>query len=197
MKRWRRSDFQPEEPVTEAAQRRRLKGSMGLFLERRVKPDWMVTISFRDRVSRDGTRRPPTREWALPRLLRFLDEALEPAADGPILYILVEDYGARGGRFHAHALIAGVAHLDRRFWWDRASTLFGRTRIEPYSERGGGAQYIARHALTDTGNIHFGGRLLPRSIEKERPPVGRVVIARSAEVPSDLFHMTLGKWRQR
>jgi ribonuclease HI len=72
----------------------------------------------------------------------------------------VGDFGHFDARYHVHALVSGVAHLRRDEWWSRANQSFGRSEVKKFRERGGAAQYTAGHALTETGDIEFGGRLL-------------------------------------
>jgi hypothetical protein len=179
-----------------AERQRRLCGTYGFFLEQIQDWDLIATFTFKDLQDKDGRKRLWTRGSALAELLRYLD-SLERAAGGRIAWVLVEDFGRITKRPHAHALIAGVAHLDRWTWWEKAFRQFGRARIEPYVESGGGAQYLAKHALTDTGEIHFGGKMLDERTIREAARVGRVVVAHSAEVSSDLFHMTLGRRKGR
>jgi hypothetical protein len=171
-------------------------GIYGFFLETVQLPDWFMTVTFRDRLGRNGQMYTPSRSWALAGLRDYYGD-LEAAARARIGYILVLDVGELYGRLHAHALVAGVAHLDRQLWWEKALRQFGRTSIQPYQERIGGGQYIAKHALSESGDLYFGGRLLdPRPI-KEAQPVGRVVVARSADVPSELFKMGLVRGGRR
>jgi hypothetical protein len=123
---------------------------------------------------------------------------LEAAAGAPIGCVAATNFGTVGGRFHAHLLIAGVAHLSIDEWWRIAFSRFGRTTIDEYDPSRGGTYYVAKNALAENGELWFGGQLLadlPKNASGS--PVGRVVVARSADVPSVLFHMTLGRRRQR
>lgn len=56
---------------------------------------------------------------------------LRKVATATIGWIIAEEFGRAGGRWHVHLLIRGVQHLRRRKWWKRAFVRFGRTRIEP------------------------------------------------------------------
>ena len=49
-------------------------------------------------------------------------------------WVIAEEFGRHGGRWHVHLLIKGVRHLRRRKWWKRAFIRFGRSRIEPLHE---------------------------------------------------------------
>jgi hypothetical protein len=77
---------------------------------------------------------------------------------------------------------------------------FGLTTIETYRPGGGADDYIAKH-LVEGGDIHSGGRLLNEKLrdlaKKSSPAPGRVVVARSADVPSRLFKNTFGRGRKR
>jgi hypothetical protein len=159
-------------------------------------PDWYLTLTMRPTrlASSTATRRERWRS----QVERYLAE-VEVAARNPIAWVFVDDFG-RGGRLHAHGLVTNVAHLDRSFWWREAFERFGRAEIREFIRRGGAAHYVGKHALTPTGDVHFGGALLANLHTSQVPAefsVGRVVVARSAEVSSDLFHMNLGRWRQR
>ena len=46
-------------------------------------------------------------------------------------WVIAEEFGRLGGRWHVHLLITGVQRLRRTKWWKRAFVRFGRTRIEP------------------------------------------------------------------
>jgi hypothetical protein len=149
--------------------------------------DWFATITFSQL---------PSRDTAIASIKRYL-RGIEKAAGNAIGWVMVEDFGQLGGRLHAHILIAGVDHLDRQFWWHQAYRRFGRSEIKQYEPDEGGDEYLAQHALSETGNIHFGGGRFPDGAPKGEHAVGRVVIAPSANVPSHLFHQTLGRRRQK
>ena len=55
-------------------------------------------------------------------------------ATSAIGWVVAEEFGRAGGRWHAHLLIRGVRHLRRKTWWKRAFRRFGRSRIEPVHE---------------------------------------------------------------
>jgi hypothetical protein len=55
-------------------------------------------------------------------------------ATSAIGWVVAEEFGRAGGRWHAHLLICGVRHLRRKTWWKRAFRRFGRSRIEPIHE---------------------------------------------------------------
>lgn len=46
-------------------------------------------------------------------------------------WVIAEEFGRLGGRWHVHLLIRGVQHIRRKRWWKRAFVRFGRNRIEP------------------------------------------------------------------
>jgi hypothetical protein len=123
---------------------------------------------------------------------------VQQAAGRAISWVIAEDYGRLAGRFHAHALVDGVEDLDIDHWRAEACRRFGISRIAPYDPLRGAARYLARNALSANGNLHFGGTLAGLEIDTGATrEVGRVVIARSADVPSPLFHLTLGRKRIR
>jgi hypothetical protein len=59
---------------------------------------------------------------------------IRKAAIATIGWVVAEEFGRAGGRWHLHLLIRGVQHLRRKKWWKRAFRRFGRSRIEPIHE---------------------------------------------------------------
>jgi hypothetical protein len=55
-------------------------------------------------------------------------------ATNAIGWVIAEEFGRIGGRWHVHILIRGTQHLRRKKWWKRAFIRFGRNRIEPIHE---------------------------------------------------------------
>jgi len=55
-------------------------------------------------------------------------------ATSAIGWVIAEEFGRAGGRWHVHLIIRGVQHLRRKRWWKRAFVRFGRTKIEPIHE---------------------------------------------------------------
>jgi hypothetical protein len=55
-------------------------------------------------------------------------------ATAAIGWVIAEEFGRAGGRWHVHLIIRGVQHLRRKKWWKRAFVRFGRSRIEPIHE---------------------------------------------------------------
>ncbi len=119
---------------------------------------WFVTITFRGAHA-------PGRQWVRAQLDRFLNE-LADAAGCLVRWVMVDGFGGLGGRLHHHLLIAGVEHLNIDVWKRRACEQFGRTEIELYDSSGGAAHYIAQHALSENGNLEFGGNLLKHPEKK-------------------------------
>lgn len=56
---------------------------------------------------------------------------LERISTALIGWVVAEEFGRVGGRWHVHLLIKGVRQLRRKKWWKRAFVRFGRSRIEP------------------------------------------------------------------
>jgi hypothetical protein len=56
---------------------------------------------------------------------------MQKIATQAIGWVIAEEFGRAGGRWHVHLIIRGVQHLRRDKWWKRAFTRFGRSRIEP------------------------------------------------------------------
>jgi hypothetical protein len=55
-------------------------------------------------------------------------------ATASIGWVIAEEFGRLGGRWHVHLLIRGVQQLRRKKWWKRGFVRFGRTKIEPIHE---------------------------------------------------------------
>jgi hypothetical protein len=59
---------------------------------------------------------------------------MERVATQEIGWVIAEELGKTGGRWHVHLLIRGAQHLRRKKWWWRAFVRFGRSKIEPIHE---------------------------------------------------------------
>jgi len=68
-----------------------------------------------------------------PVTLSFFYE-VQKLATRVVGWVISEEFGRAGGRWHVHLLIRGVQHLRRKKWWKRAFRRFGRSRIEPIHE---------------------------------------------------------------
>lgn len=55
---------------------------------------------------------------------------LRSIATTSIGWVIAEEFGRAGGRWHVHLLVKGVRHLRRKKWWKRAFVRCGRNRIE-------------------------------------------------------------------
>lgn len=60
---------------------------------------------------------------------------LRKVATATIGWVIAEEFGRTGGRWHVHLLIRGVQQLRRKKWWKRAFRRFGRSRIEAIHEQ--------------------------------------------------------------
>jgi hypothetical protein len=132
---------------------------------------------------------PPVNDLALAEIKDFLF-LLQEAAEQPIRWMIAEEFGKVGGRYHCHLLVAGVAHLRRDVWWRTAFERFGRTRIEPFNPAQGAAFYCAKYATKQLGAIHFGGPAPGEpyaAVLKPGMTVGRFTLASSAEMPRNEF----------
>jgi hypothetical protein len=142
-----------QERWAEAARRKRRTASeLGDWFLRFGTPSWLMSITFQ------GKHQPgPNR--ALKLVKKYLRE-LGLEGGYAIGWIMAADRGSLGGRLHFHILIFGVGHLNRTKWWKIAFRRFGRARIVPYDNSLPGARYVAENALSDNGDLHFGGKLL-------------------------------------
>jgi len=112
-------------------------------LERTVKPNLMITITLRNRVSLDE---------GLRRVSGALGE-LEAELGYPIRAMIAWDRGKADRRLHFHLLVGGVRFLTRHDLWKKWFRRFGRTRIEPYFRDMGGAHYVAKNGFSDEGGF--------------------------------------------
>jgi hypothetical protein len=55
-------------------------------------------------------------------------------ATATIGWVIAEEFGRAGGRWHVHLLVRGAQHVRRKKWWKRAFLRFGRSRIEAIHE---------------------------------------------------------------
>lgn len=186
--------------------RENLPEAWGNFLACLAAWDWFVTITFKGDA--------PRPEKALKRILLWLADLQAQAGGKAIGWIIAEEFGRAGGRYHCHLLIAGVGHLQRRFWWSVAFERFGRTRIEPFDPEKAAAFYAAKYAAKALGAIHTGGTLAGRELhslrhakdgrrewadltEQSSPPQAtHVSVAPSASVSRDLYRLGLKRWRR-
>jgi len=172
------------------AQRRAVAQAFGYFVAYQLALwDWFLTITFRDRAG-VGL---PTPEMHRRQLFDFMLD-LERAKEH-VGWLIAEEFGELSGRFHCHGLVAGVAALSRKEWWQIAHDRFGRSRIEPVRLQEAAAFYAAKYQTKQLGTLHLGGILAGvdlRAWEQSQVPAagGCQVIAPSAEVPTALFHLT-------
>jgi hypothetical protein len=119
---------------------------------------------------------------------------LQRQAGHPIGWMIAEEFGRLGGRWHCHALLTGVSCLDRKQAWITAGSRFGFTNVVPFDPHRGAAFYAAKYAGRWPGRIHFGGTLAGTDLsecEKSRSQGGGRDVALSAPLPKGLFHMCL------
>jgi len=186
--------------------RSQLPDAFGQFLSKLTVWDWFVNpITFRDEVQ--------CPDAAMKRIEQWLAD-IEAHAGNPIGWVIPEEFGALGGRWHCHGLISGTAHLKRRFWWAEAFRRFGRTRIEPFDPARAAAFYAAKYAAKALGKIHFGGRLAGVELSHVVRPGGsrrswadshtkssessrtHAVISPSANIEKDFFRLSLKNWHR-
>jgi hypothetical protein len=137
---------------------------------------------------------PPVREAALASILGYLGD-LQIAAGKPIGWVVGEEFGRIGGRYHCHLLVTGVRELRRDVWWERGFQQFGRMRIEPFDPTRAAAFYTAKYAAKQLGGLHFGGTLAGVNLDALEAPKLRhgrgVVVVPSAALPREFFHLCL------
>jgi hypothetical protein len=166
-----------------------LPQAWGEFLAGLADWDWFVTITFRDELASDKARIEIAIYLAL----------LERAA-GPIGWLMAEEFGSVGGRFHCHLLVTGVRNAHRQFWWAEAFRRFGRTRIEPFDPNRAAAFYAAKYAAKSLGNLELGGTLQGIDLDLRQTPrvhKGGEDVALSAELPKQFYRLGLKRRPER
>ncbi len=110
----------------------------------------------------------------------------------PIDYVVADQYGSRAGRFHQHALVAGRG-LDRYPRRDLENWLLrnaGYSRILPFER--GAAYYVGRFIGRKTEGLEWDLRITGKTENRSLSvDVGRTIVAKSADLPSDFFHQTI------
>jgi hypothetical protein len=171
-------------PKTGAARQYRATGQVGPV--RIFVPD--PRLKAWEPCSRGGRNAaPPVPDKALAEIKKFFSE-LQEAAEQPIRWMIAEELGGIGGRYHCHGLVAGVGHLRRDEWWATAFERFGRTKISPFDSKLGGAFYAAKYAAKQLGALHFGGPAPGAefaALLRPGPIVGRADVVQSVEMQRD------------
>ncbi len=186
------------------AARADLPEAFGEFLAGLALWCWFVTITFRGDA--------PCSDAAMKGIGEWLADLQAFAGCSRAGWVIAEEFGALGRRWHCHLLICGVSHLQRLFWWAEAFRRFGRTTIEPFDPARAAAFYAAKYAAKALGKIHFGGTLagipLSRVVrrdgrrawddspESSEPSVTHEIVVPSANAEKALFRLGLGRWRR-
>ena len=162
----------------------------GKFIAQMAPWDWFINpFSFRTE---------PVPDAAIAGIKEFFG-LVQRQASLPIGWLIGEEFGRVGGRFHCHALVTGVRQLRRDFWWREAFRRFGRTRIEPFDPRRGAAFYASKYAAKQLGALHLGGYLggvQLSSLERPRAAGRGEEVACSADMPKTYFRLGLKRWHR-
>ncbi len=177
------------------ARRRRERSALpeayGEFIVSLAAWDWFCTITFRNEVT-DSAR-------AVAEVKAWLDLVRREAGLN-FAYLIAEELGALGGRFHCHILVADVRFLNRGFWWKEAYRRFGRSRIEPCERARAASFYAAKYSAKELGEFHFGGGLEAHRIARfgdsfrlvgatELKATQGCEVVPSASLPGDFFRL--------
>lgn len=121
---------------------------------------------------------------------------LERETGGPVEYFLAHQFGSQNGRLHLHCGVSWPNTLFEWRWkefqkwaWEKA----GFIRILPWEKEA--AFYLSRYIGRSVGDCHWDFR-----VGSEKPsvtvPVGRRVVAVSAEVPRANYRRVLNRWHR-
>jgi len=191
--------------------RRRQQSAMlpeayGEFISTLAEWDWFVTITFKEITARD---------LAVARIEEWLADIQGAVGGKQIGWLLAEEFGRIGGRYHCHLLLTGVQNQQRKFWWREAFRRFGRSEITPFDPEKAAAFYAAKYAAKQLGFIHFGGFLAGTVLhqfahaldgkrewrdalsESGKPMNTHAVVSPSVDLPRDFYRMTLNRARRR
>lgn len=187
------------------AERAALPEAFGEFLASLALWSWFITITFRGDAPCSGR--------AIKHIGQWLADLQAFAGGRQVGWVITEEFGVLGCRWHCHGLVCGVSHLDRRFWWAEAFRRFGRTKIEPFDPARAGAFYAAKYAAKALGEIHFGGTLhgveLSRVVHRDRrrtwddslsktseASLTHEVVASSANIEKSFFRLGIRQWHR-
>jgi hypothetical protein len=195
-----------ERSAARKQRRAKLPEAFGQFIAGLAPWSWFINpITFRGDA--------PCSDAAMKGIEEWLAD-LQANAGRTIGWVIAEEFGALGGRWHCHGLICGVSHLRRRFWWQEAFRRFGRTTIEPFDPGQAGAFYASKYAAKAMGKIHFGGTLDGVELSRVIRPDGihrtwadslsesskavhtHARIASSANLEKSFFRLGLGRWHR-
>ena len=183
-----------------------LPEAYGEFISTLAGWDWFVTITFREITVRD---------LAVARIEEWLADIQGAVGGKQIGWLLAEEFGRVGGRYHCHLLVTGVVNQTRKFWWREAFRQFGRSEIRPFDREQAAAFYAAKYAAKQLGFIHFGGMLGGKMLHQfAHAPDGRRewrdtlnessegigthgVVSPSVDLQRDFYRMTLNRARRR
>jgi hypothetical protein len=182
----------------------------GEFIADLAEWSWFVTITFKNAAYNGAA---PARDLALSRISGWLVDIQAAAGGCQIGWVLAEEFGRLGGRWHCHLLISGVSQLHRRFWWREAFRRFGISRIEPFNRERGAAFYTAKYAAKSLGEIHFGGflaghelhrmvhspdgrRFWEEDVSSSPPSATHAIKTPSAFIGKEFFHTGLPRWHR-
>ncbi len=191
--------------------RRRQQSAMlpeayGEFISSLAEWNWFVTITFKEITVRD---------LAVTRIEEWLADIQGAVGGKQIGWLLAEEFGRIGGRYHCHLLVTGVLSQQRQFWWREAFRRFGRSEIKPFDPEQAAAFYAAKYAAKQLGLIHFGGMLAGTILHQfAHAPDGKRewrdalnessegiethgVVSPSVDLERDFYRMTLNRARSR
>jgi len=179
-----------ERRASDRRERRISARAYGEWIARLASWDWFINpFSFRVEPKPDA---------AIAGIEEYF-RLVQREAASHVGWMIAEEFGRLGGRFHCHALVTGVARLRREFWWREAFRRFGRTRIEPFDPERGAAFYASKYAAKQLGALHFGGTLAGVDLSLcEQPGAGGggQDVALSATVEKWHFRQGLGRWHR-
>jgi len=155
-----------------------------------------VTVTYRTKVYPWGRGFPssgsgmPSAEFGHHCFDDFVSQ-LSARVGARVDYVVGDQFGKAHGRFHQHALLAAKCLDDyprsSLEGWLRKRA--GWSRVLPFEH--GAAYYLAKYIGQNLQSAEWTVRIGCEAIGQERDDVGRIAIAKSADLSSALFHQTL------
>jgi hypothetical protein len=140
-------------------------------------------------ISGNGRPHPDFAHNFFTRLVNHLESDLRTRVD----YVVADQFGEIGGRFHQHAILAacGLDRYSRTELWKWVREKAGWNRMLPFER--GAAFYISRYIGRDAHKCDWNFRIgeVDSSLTIPKPAPGKTVLVQSAPVEKAFYHAGL------